>query len=46
MIKKKAKNKVDTKEVVTEIVANTDKAVEDNKDDSRRGLQRYACNVL
>ena len=35
MIKKKAKNKVDTKEVVTEIVANTDKAVEDNKDDKK-----------
>lgn len=35
MIKKKAKNKVETKEVVTEIVANTDKAVEDNKDDKK-----------
>lgn len=35
MIKKKAKNKVETKEVVTEIVANTDNAVEDNKDDKK-----------
>ena len=35
MIKKKAKNKVETKEVVTEIVANTDKTVEDNKDDKK-----------
>lgn len=35
MIKKKAKNKVETKEVVTEIVANTDKAVEDNKGDKK-----------
>lgn len=35
MIKKKAKNKVETKEVVTEIVANTDKVVEDNKDDKK-----------
>ena len=35
MIKKKAKNKDETKEVVTEIVANTDKAVEDNKDDKK-----------
>lgn len=35
MIKKKAKTKVETKEVVTEIVANTDKAVEDNKDDKK-----------
>lgn len=35
MIKKKAKNKVETKEVVTEIVANTDNVVEDNKDDKK-----------
>ena len=35
MLKKKVKNKVETKEVVTEIVANTDKVVKDNKDSKK-----------
>lgn len=44
MIKKKAKNKVETKEVVTEIVANTDKAVEDNKDSNKTSDKKLIPN--
>lgn len=44
MIKKKAKNKVETKEVVTEIVANTDKTVEDNKDSNKTSDKKLIPN--